>query len=235
VPLGLVSKSARESRNSDGERLEVRRDGGITPLQNVNSQNYSAGVKRDKMTLEQEVMLTSFYTQSTADPPSGTDRETRDLEITKHEWKHELYGSYPAMLRHVADAHPQLLTKHQGGSKQTLTKFQASLRASVAQARQAGFDPTKEKADRFAAARRAYFLEVGRKATRIPRVNEEVSREAAALVKARETLTDTEFTHLLMRSSPSSSTYSWRCSKRTDCVTPETCRPTLAQSANRSP
>lgn len=186
-------KSAREVRSVDSSRLGSRWDGTSTTVQNVDSQQYFSGVKRDKITLEEKNMLVSFFGVSTGDPASGADRETRSLEISKTRWACELDAAYPSLLRRAAYLNPELLTRHQGGAHQKLTKFQASLRASVAQARQPHFDPMKERLDRFAAAQSAYALQLARKGSRLPPLSAEEKKEAADLVAAREILTASEF------------------------------------------
>jgi hypothetical protein len=113
-----------------------------------------------------------------------------------------MFSSYPDMLRNLARSNPDLLTGHQGGAHQKLTKLQASLRAAVAQAQEFASDPLKEKADRLTAAQRAYCLELARKGGRLPRLSDRAKEDAVALVKAREILTHAEFNPLTYEIKP---------------------------------
>jgi hypothetical protein len=123
----------------------------------VESQDYSTGSK-----LEEEDMLIAFFVKSTGDPPSGAERETRDLEIPEHEWESQLYAATPVLLQAVARNNPRLLQEHQGGKNQIITKFQANLRAAVATAKQPGYDPEKVRKDRLQASWRAYAIMLAR-------------------------------------------------------------------------
>lgn len=136
--LGLTEAEMKRSR--EARTNQASDDSFMT-------KNYSSGVKRSKITELESSMLKKFFENTTA-VLSGASRLTRNLEMKQHEWADELFSLYPTYLRKLAFDNPNALKENQGGEEKRLTKFQASIRAAVAQATQPGFDVIREQDER---------------------------------------------------------------------------------------
>ena len=147
VSLGQV-KRARE--------LRTHRSSTGKPVVNFSNQQYSHKVHRVKVCDHEEALLVQFFIDTTH-VLSGAARETRNLEMSLHQWEEELYALYPTYLRRVAYANPSVLKENQGGKKQQLTKFQASIRAAVSAAKAENFNVQAEQFLRRKQAQTRYY------------------------------------------------------------------------------
>ena len=159
------------------------------PGSDFTTQKYTHATKRVKITEHEESLLVQFFVDTTH-VLSGAERTTRNLDMRLHEWEHELYAMYPTYLRRVAHSNPDLLTQHQGGKEQRLTKFQASIRAAVAAAQSPDFKVTAEQHMRRREAQARYHRQLALKEGRIPEsTEEEVRAEQAKRQRAASFLT----------------------------------------------
>ena len=175
-------KKARESRSmqQSGPTLET--------------QQYSTGVSRSKITDVEQNMLVEFYEMTTDGPPSGSKTLTRILEMREFEWECSLYADYPALLRRVASRAPFLLSQHQGGKDRRLTKFQASIRAAVHAKTLAGFDPAEDRKVRLEAARKLYARKIAVSEGRVlPYTTQEKQDKEEMKRREREMMTHDKF------------------------------------------
>ena len=187
-PTAPQLKRMRETRTLDGSRTTRLRDGSQTKVSNFQTTNYPPNVWRDELPEELEAMLLQFFVDTTADPPSGAVRETRNLEMEEHEWEEELYARYPVLLRRVAANNGALQTQHQ--PNRTLTTFQASLRAAVQLILDPLHSPLKYQNERRDFAQKQYARKLAVQEGRVPCYSSaEIAGLAAAKKEIRRTMT----------------------------------------------
>ena len=174
-------KRAREQRTHQTAALDF------------SQQQYAQNVRRVKVNEHEEAMLIQFFIDTTH-VLSGAARETRNLEMSLHEWEEELYALYPTYLRRVAYADPSLLKENQGGKKQQITKFQASIRAAVSAAKAENFNVQAEQHLRRKQAQTRYYRKIAIQSGRLAApTKKEVQAELARRNRAASYLNEKDF------------------------------------------
>jgi hypothetical protein len=83
--------------------------------------DYDPKAKNKDFTKAEERVMEDFFFKTTS-VMSGATRDTRNLEMTQHEWEEEMYALWPLMLRSAVQLDPELLAH-----KKPLTKKKQEL------------------------------------------------------------------------------------------------------------